>query len=270
MGGKNSFFNKPFGTGSGSVNAMFGGSEAEIAQAELSAEDKERANNMVAELEQDIAGTSDSLAIAQYEDAQEDALKSSQALANSDRNNINPALLARNVQATADMQAQDLANSSAQLRMQERQNALNSMNSYLAAQQGVSLNNAEMVNTANTANSTANKNLIGSAGAAIAKVAASDKNLKKNVKKSDSKANDKIEDFINSLSSYEFEYKDKDFGDGVKSGVMAQDLEKSELGEQMVVDTPQGKMVDFGQGFGAILAAQAELNEEIKKLKKKA
>ena len=153
------------------------------------------------------------------------------------------------------------------------------MNSYLAAQQGVALNNAQMENNATTANNTANKNMISGIGGAIATVAAapaapaaaaSDKNLKKNVKKSDSKANDKIEDFINSLSSYEFEYKDKDFGDGVKSGVMAQDLEKSELGEQMVVDTPQGKMVDFGQGFGAILAAQAELNEEIKKLKKKA
>jgi len=51
---------------------------------------------------------------------------------------------------------------------------------------------------------------------------------------------------------------------------MAQDLEKAgKIGKSMVKNTEYGKMVDYGKGFGSILAAQVQLNERLKELEKK-
>jgi len=155
------------------------------------------------------------------------------------------------------------------MRMQERQNALNNMNSYLAAKQGVALNNAQTQNQASASQTQATSNFISSLGQGAAAYAASDEKLKKNIKPSSGVASEKVEEFLNALDSYNFEYKDEKHGQGEKTGIMAQDLEKSELGKQMVRDTPEGKMVDFGQGFAAILAAQAELKDQLDSLKKK-
>lgn len=48
---------------------------------------------------------------------------------------------------------------------------------------------------------------------------------------------------------------------------MAQELEKSKVGEKFVTDTPEGKKVEFTpSSFGAMLAAQAELHARLKKL----
>lgn len=78
---------------------------------------------------------------------------------------------------------------------------------------------------------------------------------------------DSSKDFLDALTAYNFKYKDQKDGEGEQFGVMAQDLEEAgPVGEQMVIDTPEGKMVDFGKGFGAILAAQVELNDRLKKL----
>jgi hypothetical protein len=57
--------------------------------------------------------------------------------------------------------------------------------------------------------------------------------------------------------------------EGKVTSVMAQDLEKSKLGKQMVVDGPEGKMVNYGQGMAPLFAAIAELNQRTKKLEKK-
>ena len=51
---------------------------------------------------------------------------------------------------------------------------------------------------------------------------------------------------------------------------MAQDLEKAgPVGKSMVEDTPMGKLVNYGKGFGAVLAAQAHLNQRLKALESK-
>lgn len=80
-------------------------------------------------------------------------------------------------------------------------------------------------------------------------------------------------EFLDALTAYQYEYKDpKELGagEGEQLGIMAQELEEAgPVGEQMVIDTPQGKMVDYGKGFGAILAAQVELNERLKELEKR-
>ena len=49
-------------------------------------------------------------------------------------------------------------------------------------------------------------------------------------------------------------------------GILAQDAERSPLGRQMVIDTPQGKAIDPGQAVGALLAASANLNDRLSRL----
>jgi len=80
-----------------------------------------------------------------------------------------------------------------------------------------------------------------------------------------------IKDFLNKIEARSYVYKNpemKGAAPGKRYGVMAQDLEKSEVGKSLVKDTEQGKVVDTVQGFGAVLAAQAELNNRLKKLEK--
>lgn len=105
-------------------------------------------------------------------------------------------------------------------------------------------------------------NFMGGAGSAIAAIAASDKRLKKNIKNGD----DDVIDFIEQLGSHTYEYKDKKHGKGTYTSPMAQDLEKSKLGKGMVIDTPDGKMVDYARGAGTYLAAAAMLHKRLKKV----
>jgi hypothetical protein len=79
-----------------------------------------------------------------------------------------------------------------------------------------------------------------------------------------------VESFLEAMKAHSYEYKDKEkHGAGKHVSPMAQELEKTELGKSMVVDTPEGKMVDYGKGFGAMLAANAALHERVKKLEGK-
>ena len=83
-----------------------------------------------------------------------------------------------------------------------------------------------------------------------------------------SKDDGKVLDFLDKIKAYEYEYKDPKYGAGKYLSPMAQDLEKSEIGKSMVVDTPEGKMVDYARGAGAYLAAASNLNERLQKLEK--
>lgn len=78
----------------------------------------------------------------------------------------------------------------------------------------------------------------------------------------------KPKNFLDAIQATSFEYKKgKNMPEGRFLGVMAQDLEKAgPVGKSMVQQTPAGKQVDFGRGFAAILAAQADLNKRMKKL----
>lgn len=83
---------------------------------------------------------------------------------------------------------------------------------------------------------------------------------------------DKFETFLDKLDAKSYTYKDPSApgtAPGKRYGIVAQDLEKSEVGKSIVKDTPHGKMVDTVQGFGAIVASQAELNRRLKELEKK-
>lgn len=97
----------------------------------------------------------------------------------------------------------------------------------------------------------------------------SDENLKTDIKDG-SKA---IRSFLDHISAHEYRYKDDAqgmpvAGKGRYVSPMAQELEKTELGKDMVMDTPEGKVVDYGKGFGAMLAANADLHDRLKRLER--
>jgi hypothetical protein len=74
-------------------------------------------------------------------------------------------------------------------------------------------------------------------------------------------------DFLDSLTSYKYKYKNPaKHGGGERVGVMAQDLEKSDAGAQMVSDGPEGKMVDFSKSGPTVLASLADINDRLRKL----
>jgi hypothetical protein len=74
-------------------------------------------------------------------------------------------------------------------------------------------------------------------------------------------------DFLDTLTGYKYKYKDpKKFGEGEHVGVMAQDLEKTEAGSDLVSDTSDGKMVDYSKAGPAIMASLADLNKRIKNI----
>jgi hypothetical protein len=107
--------------------------------------------------------------------------------------------------------------------------------------------------------------LIGSGLGAIGMLAMSDKRQKTNIKDTNPK---EIGAFLAALKAQDYEYIDPSkpgTGKGQRHGIMAQDLEKTKIGKSLVIDTPQGKMVDTSQGFGVVLAALSDINKRLKK-----
>lgn len=89
----------------------------------------------------------------------------------------------------------------------------------------------------------------------------SDRNLKENIEPFDASK------FLDSLTSYKYNYKNPQRdGEGEFAGPMAQDLEKTPEGDSLVEDTPEGKRVDYGKGFGTILAALTDVHNRVKNL----
>ena len=104
------------------------------------------------------------------------------------------------------------------------------------------------------------------AGAAVGAAVFSDERLKENI--STERGESILAEFLNNLKPAEYDYINPIHGKGKHVSVMAQDLEKSFLGRQMVIDTPEGKMVDYGQGLAFMLASKAYLNVRINELAK--
>lgn len=81
-------------------------------------------------------------------------------------------------------------------------------------------------------------------------------------------ANPQIKDFLNQINAYNYTYKNPERdGQGTFTSPMAQELEKTELGKQAVVETPQGKMVNYARLGGVNLAAVSVLYKEQEKMK---
>lgn len=110
------------------------------------------------------------------------------------------------------------------------------------------------------------KDLFQQAANAAMMMGKSDKNAKKDIKEISPKD---IEEFATKLKASAFKYKQpngESYQDGEVTGIMAQDLEKSKIGKEMVVDSAEGKMVDFKRAVPATMAAVSEVMKRIKKL----
>ena len=103
-------------------------------------------------------------------------------------------------------------------------------------------------------------------GTAIAGLATafSDVNVKTNIK-----TTSMLRDLAGA-KPYEYDYKSTEYGaPGKHQSLMAQDIEKIPFLQKIVMNTPKGKVVDYGKALPSMLAIQAEMAKEILELKKK-
>lgn len=107
----------------------------------------------------------------------------------------------------------------------------------------------------------------GIGGGFMEKILASDRNLKTDIEPA--RSDPAVQDFLDALSSSTYRYKNPEHGEGRYLGPMAQDLEKTELGRDMVMDTPDGKMVDYGRGAPAYLGVAGLLNDRMDDLEER-
>jgi hypothetical protein len=81
-----------------------------------------------------------------------------------------------------------------------------------------------------------------------------------------------LTNFLDNIKGYEYSYKNPDHlgaASGRHVSPMADDLAKTRLGKQMVKRGPDGKLlVDYGRGFGTMLAAQSSLHDRVSELEK--
>jgi hypothetical protein len=101
------------------------------------------------------------------------------------------------------------------------------------------------------------------AGAGALAYKASDERCKENIESSN------VKEMLNNLEGYEYDYKEPEIdGEGRQVGVMAQDLEQSELGDSLVLEDETGKkMVNYGEAAPIMMAGLAELNKENEEMK---
>jgi hypothetical protein len=210
-----------------------------------------------------------SIAQSQLVQASDQQARQAMAMAASQRGSSNPALAFRQAQVGSQQMGLENAQAGAIMAEQERRQADQYIAQQAAAQRGVALNSA-MANQ-QVDQSKANTQMSALAGAAAAggqMAMASDKNMKENIKPASGSANE-IETFMNAIKEYNYNYKNKANGTGEKTGVMAQDIEKTAVGKTMVDENGKGqKVVDTNKAIGAILAGMADLNKKIKKMEK--
>lgn len=107
---------------------------------------------------------------------------------------------------------------------------------------------------------------IGKGADQAAAVLLSDQNAKKDIKSGDKD----IQRFLDNLSSKSYDYKDQEKNPkGKQLGVLAQDVEKSDAGKDMIVETDDGKAIEVTEAVSKLLSAVANLNRRVKKSEKK-
>lgn len=106
------------------------------------------------------------------------------------------------------------------------------------------------------------------AGGALggAALMASDERLKTDVMD----GGEAVDEMLEALRPMVYRYKDERHGEGLRLGVMAQDLEQSELGRGVVFEDAEGKKVDISKALSLALAANARLAQRVADLERKA
>jgi hypothetical protein len=90
----------------------------------------------------------------------------------------------------------------------------------------------------------------------------SDENLKTDI----ADGGDDIDAMLDGLVAKTYRYKDEKHGVGARSGIMAQDLQRSRAGAAVVVPAPDGLALDPNKAISAMLASAARLNQRMRKL----
>jgi len=107
------------------------------------------------------------------------------------------------------------------------------------------------------------KGILGSGSNVAAAAIKSDKNAKKDIKNVD------VSKKLDKLDGYEYSYKDEDKdGEGKRTGVMAQDVEKI-APEAIMKDEDGNKVIDYSKLGPLMLASLSDLNKRLKKQEKK-
>lgn len=232
--------------------------------------------DFVTQLQQAAQGQGPSAATAMLQQAQQANTAQANALAASQQGNINAGLATRNAMQQA-AQANQAATGQAQvMRNQEQLQARQMLGGQLgtmmgqgmAGQQAKDTLNANIeqknVDAQNAVTNSVTGGLMGIAGGVAAGLVKSDERAKTDIKDGSTD----IHKFLDALHAQSYHYKDPSApgaSPGQHTSVMAQDLEKTPVGSQMVKEAPNGlKMVDYGQGLAAILAAQADLHKRLK------
>lgn len=250
---------------------------------------QEQRKQLIESLQGQARGTSPSLAEAQLKAAQDRTLAQQVAAARAQRGG-SPAALQRTLARSQAEAGQALAQQSAQAKIQEQAQAQQLLAQQVAQEQALSdqltqgflgqgfdvgRQQAILDAQRREGGTKVGQAIVGGAlqgGASALKYFTSDKDKKKNIKKEKKGAS---KDFLDKIQAVSYDYKNpKEPGaaEGRRHGILAQDLEKSEIGKSLVKNTKSGKSVDIAQGFGAVLAAQSDLNKrisELEKLKKK-
>jgi hypothetical protein len=226
------------------------------------------------------AGKTPSVSEMQFQKAMQDLSKQQLGAAASARGMSSAGLAQREAMQAGKEAGIELGAQSAIAKEQEQRAASEQLMRQAAAQRGVALGaaqaNLQAGLEASKMRSEFISNLAGSGAQAMSggASASSDVSLKENMNQTEKSGSEMVEEFLDALKSYTYNYKDKENNgqknpEGKVTSVMAQDLEKSKLGKQMVTDGPEGKMVNYGQGMAPLFAAIAELNQRTKKLEKK-
>lgn len=221
-----------------------------------------------------LAGTGPSAAMSTLQAATDQNIAQQQAMAASARGS-NVGLAQRGAMMNAAATQQQASNQAATLRAQEMQQAQQNMLSNLSNQDSftsalINAGTARDTGQANLDESSKKRyqesagNVIGGLGAGAGAIAKSDENAKKSIEG----ASSEIDGFLRAITGKSYEYKDSHkedhtAGRGRYVSPMAQDLEKTDIGRSMVKNSKGGKVVDYGKGFGALLASQARIAERL-------
>lgn len=202
----------------------------------------------------------------------------------------NKALAFRAAQDVQSRATQDVATQQAALRAQEQQRAMQQFGNILAQQRQAGLGEQQLAAQNYQAQLQASlsqdkdnwleQQLVSGGSGGISALGgglvASDKTLKENIKDEDCK----MEAFLKALKPQSWEYKQKKeekpamiahlMPKGKHFGVMAQDLESSDVGKTMVIKGPDDKLlINSTKATGPILGALAMMFKKQKELEKK-
>lgn len=184
----------------------------------------------------------------------------------------------QNVGQAATLQAQQQANAINQMgglatqQVGQQQQALQGYNQAAQGQQGNLLsafgNNEALKAQAEGQNAAAKSEAVGGLLKGGAGALMSDERQKMNIHNGDAQ----VKDFLDNMGAHAYQYKDPTLpgtSPGEHVSPMAQELEKSQMGSELVHDTPNGKMIDSNASIGALLAANAHLNKRLEAMEQK-